>query len=112
MAKSFMSKVKDVVTLKTFTENFFKNDGSITQWFAHGATEAANMVIHGHAAPMYAGNVSPPDAMSFDFQDTAMVEQQAVAPEQGQTLSFFSQKMQEIQQQQPEMEEPEMEIAQ
>ncbi len=111
MAKSFMSKVKDVATLKTFKENFFKNDGSISQWFAHGATEAANMVIHGHAAPMYAGNVSPPDAMSNEIQDTAMVQQQESAPEQDQKMSFLSQKMQEIQQQ-PEIEEPEMEISQ
>jgi hypothetical protein len=110
MAKSFMSKVKDVATLKTLRENFFKNDGSISQWFAHGATEAANMVLHGHAAPVYAGNVSPPDQMSTEFQPSVLEPMQAFSPQQEpeQKKSFLQAKMQDIEQQ-PEMQEPEME---
>ena len=108
MAKSFLSKVKDVATLKTFRENFLKNDGSITQWFAHGATESANMLIHGHAAPMYAGNVSPPDAMSNEMETSASEPMQAFAKQPEQKMSFLQSKMQDIEQQ-PEMQEPEME---
>ena len=29
--------------------------------FAHGATELANILVHGHPAPMYAHNAAPPD---------------------------------------------------
>ncbi len=105
MAKSFVNKVKDVVTLKTFRENFFKNDGSIDQWIAHGSTEAANMVLHGQAAPVYAGNVSPPDSMSNEVAEPM----QAFTPMQDQKTSFLSQKMLEIEQQ-PEMVKPEMEM--
>ena len=108
MAKSIVNKAKDVATLKTFRENFFKDDGSLQQWFAHGATEAANMVLHGHPAPVYAGNVSPPNLGSNEVQQTDMDQQQAAVPEPGQKMSFLAQKMQEIQQQ-PEIEDPEME---
>ena len=105
MAKSLMNKVKDVVTLKTFRENFFKNDGSVSQWVAHGSTEAANMLLHGHPAPVYAGNVAPPDLLSPDPQEPVGLEVQEAKPQ----MSFLAQKMQEIQQQ-PEIEEPEMEL--
>lgn len=29
------------------------NDRFLSKWFAHGATELANMVLHGHPAPVY-----------------------------------------------------------
>ena len=114
MAKSLVNKAKDVVTLKTAQENFFKNDGSLQQWFAHGATEAANMVLHGHPAPVYAGNVSPPDIMGAAVEspdnDPSPLQTSATA-EQPKEMSFLSQKMQEIQQK-PEINEPEMELEQ
>lgn len=110
MAKSFMNKVKDVATLKTLRENFFKNDGSITQWFAHGATEAANMILHGHAAPVYAGNVSPPDQLSDPTQGFSPPESMQMSIDQpDQKVSFLKQKMATLEQQQ-EMQEPEMEF--
>lgn len=115
MAKSLLGKVvgkvvggiKDVATLKTFRENFFKNDGSISQWFAHGATEAANMVLHGHAAPVYAGNVSPPDLMSNEMQTGIAEPMQVFAEQPDQKVNILQSKMQEIERQ-PEVEEPEI----
>ena len=114
MAKN---KIKDIVTLKTAKENFFKNDGSLQQWMAHGSTEVANMVLHGHPAPVYAGNVSPPDQIS---SSEPAVQAETQVPEQGtlsppepaqENKSFLMQTMQEIEQQ-TEIEEPEMEIDQ
>ena len=50
---------KDVVTLQVAKENFFKDDGNLWQVTEHGATELANVVLHGHVAPLYAGYSSP-----------------------------------------------------
>lgn len=33
--------------------NQSKGAHDFTKWFAHGATESANLIVHGHAAPMY-----------------------------------------------------------
>ena len=111
------NKIKDVITLKTAKENFFKNDGSLQQWLAHGATEAANMVLHGHPAPVYAGNVSPPNQVSTS-EPTAQVEsqvpeQETVSPQEPaqDNKSFLMQTMEEIHQH-VEIEDPEMEIDQ
>lgn len=106
-----VNKVKDVVTLKTFSENFFKDDGTIQHWFSHGTTEAANMVLHGQPAPVYAGHASPPDvgdAFGKGPEDpqamqTAMLE----VPEQ--EMGILDQTMQKFEQQ-PEIVEPEMEL--
>lgn len=113
MSKSFGQRIKDVLTLQTFKDNFFKYDASLEQWFAHGATEAANMVLHGHAAPVYAGNVSPPDLMSTMIsQDGPELQQlQPVVPEQEQSMGILARQMRELEQQ-PDMEEPEMELYQ
>ena len=112
--RSVTDKIKDVVTLKTAQENFFQNDGSLTQFFAHGATEAANMVLHGHPAPVYAGYVSPPDLVSTEIVSPGIEPepmQMSAQVEQTQEVSFLSQTMQEIQQR-PEINDPEMELAQ
>lgn len=36
----------------------------LKNWFAHGATELANFLVHGHPAPMYAGNSSPAETQT------------------------------------------------
>lgn len=41
--------------------NNSKGMHDVVGWTAHGATEAANLLVHGHAAPMYAHGTSPPD---------------------------------------------------
>jgi len=33
----------------------------LKNWMAHGATELANVLVHGHPAPMYASTASPPE---------------------------------------------------
>lgn len=102
-------KLKDVATLKTAKENFFKNDGSLTQWLAHGSTEAANMLLHGHPAPVYAGNVSPPniEASSSLEQQGNDVPMEVDSPT-AKSMGILEQKMQSIHQQ-VEIEEPELE---
>ena len=108
-------KLRDIATLQTAKENFFKNDGTLQQWFAHGATEAANMLLHGHPAPVYAGNASPPNlivsnSMEQEAGEAPQVET-AAAPSPEQQVSILDQKMQAIQQQ-PELEEPELDMHQ
>jgi len=49
---------------------FWENDGTLTSYLAHGATELANFIVHGHAAPMYGRSVSPPDSQSPEAPDT------------------------------------------
>lgn len=38
---------------------FFTNDGTLTQYLAHGANEFVNITMSGHTAPLYARYVSP-----------------------------------------------------
>lgn len=40
--------------------------GTIGNYLSHGATEAANFVVHGHAAPMYSHAASPGDQPAVD----------------------------------------------
>ncbi len=105
--------VKDVVTFQKAKENFFKNDGVLSHWFAHGATELANMTLHGHPAPVYAGSVSPPDqvgSLLFPGKEMAVAPSVDIEPAVG-TTSFLSKVIDEIQNQ-PEVSEPELEIDQ
>ena len=46
-AASAANYAKDVVTLKKLGDNFFSDGKAFDDWFAHGANEAANMVLHG-----------------------------------------------------------------
>jgi hypothetical protein len=41
--------------------NNSKGAQDLSGWIAHGATELANVNMHGHAAPMYTQAGSPPD---------------------------------------------------
>jgi hypothetical protein len=45
--------------------NQSKGAQDLTGYIAHGATEAANLLVHGHAAPMYAHGTSPPELESL-----------------------------------------------
>ena len=113
--KPLKERVKDVVTLKTAKENFFQNDGFIEHWFAHGATELANMNLHGQPAPLYAGHSSPSDQTSIYGEFEAAVPDQALDDKSmgvaKTEMSFLDQTMAEIQQQ-SEFEEPELEMDQ
>lgn len=62
---SFLGQLKSL-TQRIFDHPFWRNDGTLTQWLAHGATELANFIVHGHPAPMYARSVSPPDVQNPD----------------------------------------------
>lgn len=50
---------KDVITGKKAWEGLKENDGALDGWIAHGSTELANMLLHGHPAPVYARTLSP-----------------------------------------------------
>lgn len=52
---------KDVATGKKLMEGLSQNDGAFQGWLAHGSTELANMLLHGHPAPVYARSLSPAD---------------------------------------------------
>ena len=70
-----MSRIRDTVqriannrvinnSVTRFVGNAIKtlaNDPSLQQWFGHGVNEVANMVLHGHPAPIYARSASPKD---------------------------------------------------
>ena len=58
-AKALGQYSQSVVSGQQFKDNFFKDTGTFDQWFAHGAAEVANVIIHGHAAPMYTHVASP-----------------------------------------------------
>lgn len=73
--------IKDVVTLKKFGENFLKGGEAFDNWFAHGANEAANMVLHGQPAPIYSRSVSP------DMSQESVVEASLVEPAQEASMS-------------------------
>lgn len=64
--------VKDVVTLKKFGENFFKDSKAFDDWFAHGSSEAANMVLHGQPAPIYSRSTSPPLSQEAAMDDQSL----------------------------------------
>ena len=49
--------------------NQSKGAHDLTGWLAHGATEAANFLVHGHAAPMYTHGASPPELTSGHGQE-------------------------------------------
>lgn len=40
--------------------------GTIGNYLSHGATELANIVVHGHAAPMYSHSAAPGDQPAVD----------------------------------------------
>ena len=50
---------KEVITGKKLWEGLKENDGVIDGMLAHGATELANMLLHGHPAPVYARSLAP-----------------------------------------------------
>lgn len=50
---------KDVITGKKAWQGLKENDGALDGWIAHGSTELANMLLHGHPAPVYARTLSP-----------------------------------------------------
>lgn len=52
---------KEVATGKKLMEGLSQNDGAFQGWMAHGSTELANMLLHGHPAPVYARSLSPAD---------------------------------------------------
>ena len=55
----------DVISGQQFKNNFFKDSGAFDKWLAHGASEIANVVVKGEAAPIYTHMASP------DQQDVA-----------------------------------------
>lgn len=101
--------IKDAAKLK-----LVRGDDSIRQWGAHGATELANMLLHGHPAPVYAGNQSPPDQLTNEpvaqVESPVGVQPAAAEPDRG-IKSYLFRKLDELRQQ-PEMNEPEMELEQ
>lgn len=60
---------KDVVSGKKLWEGLKENDGALDGWIAHGSTELANMMLHGHPAPVYARTLSPAHQQSEVEQD-------------------------------------------
>ena len=73
---------KEVVTGQKLWEGLKQNDGALDGWIAHGATELANMMLHGHPAPVYARTLSPAHQQS-EVEHTAHGEAQTdVQPEQ------------------------------
>jgi len=71
---------KEVVTGQKLWEGISQNDGALDGWIAHGSTELANMLLHGHPAPVYARTLSPAEQQS-EVESTvhgqATVENQA-----------------------------------
>ncbi len=54
-------------------------EGTFGKWLQHGATELANMALHGHAAPVYSHSMSPSETPQ---PEQSMVQaEQVVAPE-------------------------------
>ena len=61
-------------------------DDSFVSWFAHGATELANMVLHGHPAPVYSRSTSPAHVEREQLPPVAQpMPQQDHSPESKQT---------------------------
>ncbi len=58
---SVMQYGKEVVTGQKLIEGLSMNDRAFDGWMAHGSTEVANMLLHGHPAPVYARSLSPLD---------------------------------------------------
>lgn len=60
VSESYVSKatkfVGGIVVQAVTSDTFF-------DWLAHGSTELANMVLHGHAAPVYSRSGSPDASM-------------------------------------------------
>ena len=56
-------------------------EGTVGQWMAHGATELANMALHGHAAPVYSHSLAPSDVAPT--ADTPAEAPVAVTPTTG-----------------------------
>ncbi|QDS91433.1 hypothetical protein FF011L_01630 [Roseimaritima multifibrata] len=109
--------IKDVVTLKVAKDNFFRDDGTFDQWLAHGANEAANVVVHGQTATIYGGSSSPPfqspdaNALSVEpiTEPLSAVDMQiapAIAPSHDDSIlgGLVAQAEQTAQMQPPEME--------
>ena len=99
MAESAKQYGKDVITGKKLWEGIKQNDGAVDGWVAHGATELANMLLHGHPAPVYARTLGPadqqaevehqasvdvqlPPQMSLELYQRGMVHQQEVQKQQ------------------------------
>jgi hypothetical protein len=57
--------------------NHSRGAHDLTGWLGHGATELANVNIHGHAAPMYAHNISPQQQEAFDQHNENATERDA-----------------------------------
>ena len=72
---------KDVATGKKLVEGLSKNDGAFQGWMAHGSTELANMLLHGHPAPVYARSLSPADTEGQPSVDLQQVADQQIAPQ-------------------------------
>ena len=115
--KSLREQAKDIATLKTAKENFFKDDGNLMNLFQHGSLELANMLLHGHPAPVYGGYASPADQFGLTTREVdgkqnheqASATQAIEMPTQSSDVSFVDQTMHELHQQ-AEMQEPELEI--
>jgi hypothetical protein len=59
MKEVLQAGVKAVEALRAVANS--KGGQDLSGFMAHGATELANVMIHGHPAPMYAHNAAPPE---------------------------------------------------
>lgn len=51
-----------VQTLRNIANS--KGGQDLEGWLKHGGTELANVMVHGHPAPMYGHHASPPDQLA------------------------------------------------
>lgn len=108
LATKVAQYVKDVFTGKAFSQNFFNDGRQFDEWFAHGANEAANYLLHGQPAQVYNRSLSPMQQSTVMEVDQPEVgihgAMHCEAYEFGDTLSSIMDQVPDIPEQQMEQE--------
>ena len=93
--KQAIDKTMDFPPVKMATKALKAvGDETFFNWLAHGSTELANMVLHGHAAPVYSHGFSPAQDTPLEQQPAQpagndVVQDQAISPGSANVLDKY-----------------------